>query len=56
KLLDDAPRDLTQRTRIRLHLGTQEVIGRIVLLEGERFAPGETHLIQLRLEREVSSR
>jgi selenocysteine-specific elongation factor len=56
RLLAEAPRDLTQRTRIRLHLGTQEVIGRIVLLEGERFTPGETQLIQLRLEREVSSR
>ena len=56
KLLDDAPRDLTQRTRIRLHLGTQEVIGRIVLLDEERFKPGQTQLIQLRLEREVSSR
>ena len=56
KLLEDIPRDLTQRTRIRLHLGTQEVIGRIVLLEEERFRPGDTQLIQLRLEKEVSSR
>ncbi len=56
RLLEDIPRDLTQRTRIRLHLGTQEVIGRIVLLEGDRFKPGETQLIQLRLEKEVSSR
>ncbi|HKJ00128.1 MAG TPA: selenocysteine-specific translation elongation factor [bacterium] len=56
KLLADAPRELTQRTRIRLHLGTQEVIGRLVLLEEERFKPGQTQLVQLRLEREVSSR
>ena len=56
KLLADAPRELTQRTRIRLHLGTQEVIGRLVLLEEERFQPGQTQLVQLRLEREVSSR
>ena len=56
KLLDDIPRDLTQRTRIRLHLGTQEVIGRITLLEGDRFRAGETQLIQLRLEKEVSPR
>jgi selenocysteine-specific elongation factor len=56
KLLEDAPRELSQRTRIRLHLGTQEVIGRLVLLEEERFQPGETQLVQLRLEREVSSR
>ena len=56
KLLEDIPRDLTQRTRIRLHLGTQEVIGRIGLLEGERFRPGETQLIQLRLEKKVAAR
>jgi selenocysteine-specific elongation factor len=56
KLLADAPRELTQRTRIRLHLGTQEVIGRLVLLEEERFRPGQTQLVQMRLEREVASR
>jgi len=56
RLLEEIPRDLTQRTRIRLHLGTQEVIGRIVLLDAERFRPGETQLIQLRLEKEVSAR
>ncbi|MDH5752602.1 MAG: selenocysteine-specific translation elongation factor, partial [Deltaproteobacteria bacterium] len=33
KLLKDSPRNLTQRTRIRMHLGTREAIGRIVLLE-----------------------
>ncbi len=56
RLLADAPRDLTQRTRVRLHLGTREVIGRIVLLEGEQFAPGEVQLIQVRLEEPVSTR
>ncbi|MEE8395021.1 MAG: selenocysteine-specific translation elongation factor [bacterium] len=56
RLLDSIPRDLTQRTRVRLHLGTKEVIGRIVLLEEERFTPGETQLIQVRLEAPVSSR
>ncbi len=56
KLLEEAPRELTQRTRIRLHLGTQEVIGRLVLLNEAAFQPGETQLVQLRLEREVSSR
>ena len=56
RLLDSIPRDLTQRTRIRLHLGTKEAIGRIVLLDSEAFTPGETQLIQIRLEVPVSSR
>jgi selenocysteine-specific elongation factor len=56
RLLKDAPRDLTQRTRVRLHLGTKEAIGRIVLLEGDAFRPGETQLIQVRLEEPVSTR
>lgn len=56
RLLKSIPRDLTQRTRVRLHLGTREVLGRIVLLEEEAFAPGETQLIQIRLEKPISSR
>ena len=32
---------LKNRTRVRLHLGTQELIGRIVLLEDESLSPGE---------------
>ncbi|MCH8842843.1 MAG: selenocysteine-specific translation elongation factor [SAR324 cluster bacterium] len=56
RLLDGIPRDLTQRTRVRLHLGTSEIIGRLVLLERETFAPGETQLVQLRLEAPVSAR
>jgi selenocysteine-specific elongation factor len=56
RLLKDIPRDLTQRTRVRLHLGTKEVIGRLVLLEQAAFAPGQTQLVQLRLEAPVASR
>ena len=56
RLLEGIPRDLTQRSRVRLHLGTREAIGRIVLLAEPRFKPGETQLIQLRLEEPVSSR
>lgn len=55
KLLDSIPRDLTHRTRIRMHLGTRVVLGRIGLLEGGSFTPGETQLIQLRMEEPVSS-
>lgn len=55
KLLDSIPRDLTHRTRIRMHLGTRVVLGRIGLLEEGAFTPGETQLIQLRMEEPVSS-
>ena len=40
-LLEDVSTVLKNRTRIRLHLGSQEVFGRIVLLEGETLSPGK---------------
>jgi len=49
-LLPEAPRSLRNRTRIRLHHGTQEVLGRVVLLEGEELAPGKSGYVQFRLE------
>ena len=55
-LIPDEAKPLTTRRRIRLHLGTQEVMGRVVLLGQEALAPGKTGLAQLRLEAPVSSR
>lgn len=49
-LIPEAPRPLKNRTRIRLHHGTQEVLGRVVLLEGEELAPGKSDYVQFRLE------
>ena len=48
-LLPDA-RALATRTRVRVHLGSGEALGRVVLLEGELLEPGESALAQLRLE------
>ena len=45
-----APRALEQRTRVRVHHGTKEVMARVVLLEGDALEPGESGLVQLRLE------
>jgi selenocysteine-specific elongation factor len=39
-LLPDAPRGLRHRERVRVHLGTGEVLARIQLLEGTEAAPG----------------
>jgi selenocysteine-specific elongation factor len=48
-------RALTQRSRVRIHLGTAEVLARITPA-AERIAPGETAAARLRLERPVVAR
>jgi len=51
ELLADSPRPLRSRQRVRVHIGTSELLGRVTVLNdiGE-IAPGETDLVQLRLE------
>lgn len=49
--VDDLEKDWPANTRVRFHLGASEIIGRLVLLEGESVAPGESALAQVRLER-----
>ena len=53
-LLEDVLAPLKNRTRVRVHLGSKEVFGRIALSEGESLSPGKTALVQLRLESLVS--
>lgn len=48
-LLASAP-EMEHRQRVRIHLATAEVLGRVVLLEGDTLAPGETAFAQLQLE------
>ena len=55
-LLEDVSAPLKNRTRVRLHLGSREVFGRIVLLEGESLSPGKTTLVQFRSESLLSGR
>jgi selenocysteine-specific elongation factor len=50
KLLDDAPRPLINRARVRFHVGTSEIMGRVILLDRDALQPGEESLAQLRLE------
>lgn len=50
QLLKSAPRPLRSRSRVHLHLGTAEVLARVVLLEQTELAPGATGFAQLRLE------
>ena len=55
-LLPHSPRPLRRQDRVRVYLGTREVMGRANLLEKNSMEPGETQLAQLRLEQPVSNR
>ena len=48
--LASCPRPLRHRTRLRFHFGTQEILGRLVLLDREALGPGESGLAQARME------
>lgn len=49
-LMPNLVKPIENRYRIRLHLGSSEIIGRLSLLEGDAILPGESSLIQFRLE------
>lgn len=52
ELLKNAPKKLSNRTRVRLHLGTGEVMGRLSIFGGKDIEPGESGLVQIFLEKE----
>ena len=49
-LMSSASKPLETRTRLRLHLGSSEHIGRIIMLEKQPIEPGRSALVQFRLE------
>jgi selenocysteine-specific elongation factor len=49
-LLAEAPRALKHRARVRFHIGTSEIMGRVILLDRDEVQPGEEVFAQLRLE------
>ncbi|SDY86959.1 selenocysteine-specific translation elongation factor [Tindallia californiensis] len=49
-LLKNAPRSLKQRDRVRIYHGASEILARIVILEKDVIEPGESTLVQFRLE------
>ncbi|MGZ4111347.1 MAG: selenocysteine-specific translation elongation factor [Tumebacillaceae bacterium] len=52
-LLKDAPRNLTNRMRIRLYMGASEVLGRVSILDRSEMVPGDDGLVQIALESPV---
>ena len=53
ELLPDAPRPLRTRDRIRFHVGTQEVMARVLLVGRAELPPGATAYGRFRLEAPV---
>jgi len=51
--LSSNEKPLKNRSRVRVHLGTAEIMGRIVLLESEEAVPGSSANVQLLLEEPV---
>ncbi len=49
-LLPDAPRPLANRARVRFHMGTSEILARVVLLDRDELAPGGEAYVHFRLE------
>lgn len=49
-VLDRLDRSVTNRMPIRVHTGTSEAVGEVVLLDAEELAPGDAGLVQFRLE------
>ncbi len=52
--LASAPKPLKNRTRVRFHAGTSEILGNLILLETDEIAPGGTTVAQLRLDQPVA--
>jgi len=50
-VLSDAPREVKHRDRVRLHIGTDEVMARLSVIGGPSVAPGASSPVQLVLER-----
>ena len=55
QLLPGYSKTLKNRSRIRLHLGTAEVLGRMILLDREEVKAGEESFLQVRLEAPITA-
>ena len=53
--LKSAGKPLVNRQRVRLYHGTDEILCRVVILDREEIAPGESAYVQLRLEKPINA-
>ncbi len=52
--LPSIPKSIKNRTLVRFHTGTSEILGNLILLDREELAPGDTVVAQLRLNTPVA--
>ena len=53
RLLSSSPRQLHNWSRVRFHLGTDESMGRVILLDRDELLPGEEGYVQIAMEKPV---
>ncbi|MDO4540396.1 MAG: selenocysteine-specific translation elongation factor [Syntrophomonadaceae bacterium] len=53
RLLSDSPRTLRNFNRVRFHLGTDESLGRVFLLDRDELLPGEEGYVQIAMEKPI---
>ena len=56
EVLEDSERIVTNHERLHLYTGTSEILCRTVLLDKEEIGPGESGLVQLRLEEPLAAK
>lgn len=56
RLLASAPSPLKERTRVRMHIGTAEVLARVIPIGQKEIAPGSDGYVQLVLEKPAAAR
>jgi hypothetical protein len=54
RYLASNPRPIKNRTRVRFHTGTSEILGNLILLDRDELAPGAETAAQLRLDQPVA--
>ncbi len=52
--LESNKKEMKNRTRLRFHTGTSEVMGNLILLDRETLSPGDTTVAQIRLDTPVA--
>ncbi len=52
--LESNSKELKNRTRLRFHTGTSEILGNLILLDRETLSPGESVVAQIRLDTPVA--
>lgn len=55
EVLSDSSVALKTRQRVRVHVGTAEILARVVVIQGQLIQPGEKGFVQLRFESPVAA-